>query len=133
MKQHYTFRVHVKYIKIISNIGYKIKCMTLCSCVQFDPSHLKHNILHFMHICNKAMNPGVCPAPHIHAHRPIGAHGAGTRAHTGLRLYLLPSQACTLYTIFIFKCTVGEGSSLVHSRCCGNKYFILESNCILWP
>lgn len=28
---------------------------------------------------------------------------------------------------------MGKGSTPVHSRCCGNKYFILESNCILWP
>lgn len=76
------------------------------------------------------------PCLRIPVHDPIriqaDAETWHTRAHTEKR-YLLISQACASCTIFIFKCTVGEVSTLLRSRCCRNKYFILEPNCILWP
>lgn len=59
-------------------------------------------------------------------------HCATVSTHTEI-LYPLLSGACILHTRFILKLTVGKGSTPVHSRCCGNKYFILESNWILWP
>lgn len=79
--------------------------------------------LHHAHVFMAAL----CSA-HTHTH----TRTASAPAHTK-KLYLLLSRACTLYTIFIFEHTVGKGSDPVHSRCCGNKYFILDSNCILWP
>lgn len=47
---------------------------------------------------------------------------------------IFQSPRHVLFTcIFIFKCTAGKDFTLVCGRCCGNKYFIQASNCILWP
>lgn len=134
---------------------YRILCLTnaqLRECYTIlGTDYLSIPILHIQFNSLKVWRPSaICPHilfplhSSVHTHTHIGTcactrthththtHTASLAAHTE-KWYLPFSQARTLYTVFIFEHTVGKGSTLVRSRCCGNKYLMLESNCLLWP